>query len=84
MNQGVRNMAVESHLRSLIKAVSWRIFGTLATVVISYIFTGQWSTALYIGAFEFITKIAIFYVHERAWHKIPLGLNKKTNLQEES
>jgi uncharacterized membrane protein len=77
-------MALESHLRSLIKAVSWRIFGTLATVVISYIFTNKWSTALYIGAFEFITKIAIFYVHERVWHKIPLGLNKKTHLQEES
>ncbi len=66
-------MAAESHLRSLIKAISWRIFGTFSTVVISYIFTGEWSTALYIGALEFITKIAIFYVHERVWHNIPLG-----------
>ncbi len=76
-------MVLESHLRSLIKAVSWRIFGTLATVIISYIFTGQWSTALYIGAFEFITKIAIFYVHERVWHVIPMGIKKPIGLQEE-
>lgn len=76
-------MAVESHLRSLVKAVSWRIFGTVTTMVISYIFTGEISTAFYIGLSEFILKIGIFYVHERVWHFIPLGMGKKNNLVQE-
>ncbi len=74
-------MAIESHLRSLVKAVSWRIFGTFTTMVISYLFTGQISTAFYIGLSEFILKIGIFYVHERVWHFIPLG--KKNKLVQE-
>ncbi len=76
-------MAIESHLRSLVKAVSWRIFGTFTTMVISYIFTGELSTALFIGLSEFVLKIGIFYVHERVWHIIPLGLSKQNRLQEE-
>ena len=76
-------MAIESHLRSLVKAVSWRIFGTLTTMVISYIFTGKMSTALFIGLSEFVLKIGIFYMHERVWHIIPLGLSKQNRLQEE-
>lgn len=76
-------MTIESHLRSLVKAVSWRIFGTFTTMVISYIFTGKVSTALFIGISEFVLKIGIFYVHERVWHVIPLGLNKPNRLQEE-
>ncbi|MCD6045839.1 MAG: uncharacterized protein K0R48_1002 [Gammaproteobacteria bacterium] len=76
-------MTIESHLRSLVKAVSWRIFGTLTTMVISYIFTGKMSTALFIGLSEFILKIGIFYVHERVWHIIPLGVKRPIRLQEE-
>jgi adenylylsulfate kinase len=76
-------MAIESHLRSLVKAVSWRIFGTFTTMVISYIFTGKLSTALFIGLSEFVLKVGIFYVHERVWHIIPLGLSKQNRLQEE-
>lgn len=69
-------MPTESHVRSLIKAVSWRIFGTFTTMVISYIFTGQMSTAFYIGLSEFILKIGIFYVHERIWGMVSLGQNR--------
>lgn len=75
-------MSVESHLRSLVKAVSWRLFGTLTTMVISYIFTGKMSTALFIGLSEFVLKIGIFYVHERVWHVIPLGMSKNARLQD--
>ena len=75
-------MALESHLRSLVKAVSWRLFGTLTTMVISYIFTGKMSTALFIGLSEFVLKIGIFYVHERVWHVIPLGMSKGVQVQD--
>ncbi len=67
----------ESHARSLVKAVSWRIFGTLSTMVIAYLFTHQWNLTLYIGVFEFVSKIGLFYVHERLWGGITLGMKMK-------
>jgi adenylylsulfate kinase len=57
----------ESHLRSIVKAISWRIFGTLATMLITYFFTHKIDIAIYIGIFEFISKIVLFYIHERIW-----------------
>jgi uncharacterized membrane protein len=62
-----------THLRSLIKGVSWRAVGTMDTIVVSYFITGQWLTAIKIGAFEVITKIFLFYLHERVWGKIKWG-----------
>jgi uncharacterized membrane protein len=63
----------DSHLRSLLKAMSWRIIGTLDTVLISYLWTGHGKQALAIGGSEVITKIGLYYVHERIWARIPLG-----------
>ncbi len=73
-------MSAGSHVRCLLKAVSWRIFGTLTTMGISYLFTGKMSTALYIGLSEFLLKIGIFYVHERVWGAISLGQAKSTQI----
>lgn len=67
---------MNSRLYSLAKACSWRVFATLSTVVISYLITHQVTFALYIGAFEFISKIFLFYIHERFWEKISLNFKK--------
>jgi adenylylsulfate kinase len=66
----------ESHLRSLTKAISWRIFGTVATMIIAYLFTHKISLTIYIGLFEFFSKIALFYLHERIWNAVSFGLAK--------
>lgn len=63
----------ESHLRSLIKGISWRITGTLDTVLVATFVTHDFSTALKIGAVEVFTKIALYYGHERIWQKIKWG-----------
>lgn len=63
----------EKHYRSVVKAVSWRVLGTLDTIVVSFLVTGRIKLALSIGAVEFFTKIALYYAHERLWNKIPLG-----------
>ena len=63
----------ESHLRSIVKAVSWRVWGTLDTMVLSYIVTGTVHAALAIGGLELITKIVWFWIHERIWNKIHWG-----------
>jgi adenylylsulfate kinase len=63
----------ESHLRSIVKALSWRVCGTLDTIVISFFITGQIHTAIAIGGLEVITKIAWYWLHERLWQKIKWG-----------
>lgn len=57
----------ESHFRSVIKGVSWRIVGTIDTIVLSFFLTGHLTMALKIGASEVLTKVALYYLHERVW-----------------
>ena len=57
----------EQHYRSVIKGITWRVIGTLDTIFLSWLFTGQISTALKIGGIEVFTKIFLFYMHERMW-----------------
>lgn len=59
----------ESHRRSVIKGISWRIVGTLDTIIIATFWTGDYSKALKIGFTEVITKVFLYYVHERIWMK---------------
>ncbi|HEY5747908.1 MAG TPA: DUF2061 domain-containing protein [Chryseolinea sp.] len=62
-----------SHLRSLLKGISWRAVGTLDTMFIAYFITGVPLDALKIGGFEVFTKVAFFYIHERIWSGIKWG-----------
>lgn len=59
--------------RSVIKSLSWRVLGTIDTMVISYFITGSLVMAASIGSIEVVTKMVLYYVHERAWNKIELG-----------
>jgi uncharacterized membrane protein len=63
----------EAHSRSLFKAVSWRITGSIDTFVISFFITGRLTIAGSIAAVEMFTKIALYYGHERAWAAIRWG-----------
>ena len=63
----------ESTLRSFFKAVTYRITGTLTTGAITYLVTGELGTAIAIGGIEPVAKIVIYYLHERAWQRVPLG-----------
>ena len=62
-----------SNARSLVKAISWRIWGTIDTFVISYIILGKAKLALAISGIEILTKILGYYIHERVWNKIKWG-----------
>jgi uncharacterized membrane protein len=68
--------APEAHSRSLLKAVSWRILGSIDTFVISYFVTGHLIFAASIASVETFTKIGLFYFHERAWAMVPFGRAK--------
>ncbi len=77
------SMMQDSRVRSIIKAISWRVFGTLSTIMISFVFTHKLAISLYIGLFEFISKIGFFYFHERIWNRFSFGLrnNKPEPIQ---
>ena len=63
----------ERHSRSVAKAISWRVTGTLDTIVISFLITGQAKWALSIGFVELFTKVALYYIHERVWNRLSFG-----------
>ena len=58
-----------SYKRHIAKTVSWRVIGTLDTMILSGIITGSWITGLTIGAVEVVTKMLLYFLHERAWYK---------------
>jgi adenylylsulfate kinase len=66
-------MYSESHVRSVAKAVSWRMLGTITTSVLVFIFTRRLALSLAVGALEFTSKIGLFWLHERVWDRIRLG-----------
>ena len=63
----------EGHGRSFLKAVSWRAVGTVDTFMISFFVTGKVSLAGGIASIEIVTKILIYYLHERVWATVPWG-----------
>jgi uncharacterized membrane protein len=71
---------IDHHWRSVVKAVSYRITGTLTTILISWVITRQLEFALSIGLADVFIKIIVYYLHERAWNRIKIG-RKPTDYQ---
>jgi len=63
----------ESPKRSIAKSISWRIVGTLDTILISWVVTGTLSLAFSIGLVELVTKMVLYFFHERIWNSIKWG-----------
>ena len=63
----------ETHARSVLKAVSWRVIGTIDTFVISWLLTGKLTLAGSIAGLELFTKLGWYYFHERLWAAISWG-----------
>ena len=84
LREGMLNVSdlADRPIKSMLKSVSWRIVGTLDTMLISYIITGQITIALSIGSVEVLTKTLLYYFHERLWahiHRIRLNILNKSN-----
>ena len=60
-------------IRSLAKAVSWRVTGTIDTFIISWLITGEPLLASGIALTEIMTKVFLFWLHERVWNRITWG-----------
>ena len=61
---------------SLLKSISYRMFGTLTTFVGCYVFTGKVVLSVGVGIFDFFAKLVLFYLHERAWVHVPEMVHK--------
>ena len=69
-----------SYKRHIAKTISWRIIGTIDTVIISGLITGSWGAGLAIGGVEVISKMVLYFLHERIWYKFSkFGVNGKSN-----
>ena len=55
--------------RSLIKTLSWRLIASLDTLAISWLLTGSFVIAGSIMSLEILTKMVLYYLHEKAWFK---------------
>lgn len=83
---GVKKNGDNTRKRHITKTVSWRIIGTLDTMTLAWIVTGNPLTGFKIGIAEVFTKMFLYYFHERAWYKIDFGLsnrNKKESVRNE-
>jgi uncharacterized membrane protein len=69
-------MEKAKHKRSLLKAITWRITGTADTFILSMLITRQIKFALAISATELVTKIVLYYFHERIWERFSWGKTK--------
>jgi len=65
-----KGRAKEQHRRSILKAFSWRVFASLDTTLLAFIYTGSLKLAISIGGAEVATKIFLYYFHERAWERV--------------
>ncbi len=63
----------ESHLRSILKGLTWRIIASGAIFIITYLTTGEMNTAVTVTSIEFPVKLLLYYLHERGWQSIPRG-----------
>lgn len=66
-----------SYKRHFAKTLSWRVIGTIDTMVLSSVITGSWEMGLTIGGVEVVTKMVLYFLHERIWYKyFKYGLKK--------
>ena len=68
--------------RHLIKTFTWRGIGTLDTILISFLLTGDGALGLQIGGVETITKMILYFFHEKLWYRINFGLDRRKKRKE--
>ena len=73
-------MKDSTHKRHIAKAITWRIVGTIDTILLSWLISGNPFIGLKIGFAEVITKMALYYLHERVWFKLKIANSKKRHL----
>jgi uncharacterized membrane protein len=63
--------------RHILKAITWRIVGTLDTLLLGWVISGSFKVGAAIGGAEIITKMILYYMHERIWYRLPFGVSRQ-------
>lgn len=64
---------MDSHVRSIAKAISYRTLGSLSTALIVFFFSGDLKISAGVGALDVVAKLALYFLHERVWNYIGFG-----------
>jgi adenylylsulfate kinase len=64
---------METHLRSVMKGMSWRLVATMVTTIVVFIYSGELAAAAIVGSLDAIVKIGLYWGHERIWQRIHWG-----------
>jgi len=70
---------VEAHLRSILKAATWRLGGFVVTVLVAWTVTRKVGIAASIGLADTALKLVAYYVHERLWLKVRFGMLRRAD-----
>jgi uncharacterized membrane protein len=65
-----------SHKRHVMKTITWRLVGTIDTILIGWVISGNPLIGFKIGSVEIITKMILYYLHERVWYRTNFGVKK--------
>jgi len=65
-----------SYRRHLLKTLTWRIVGTIDTMLLGWLVSGDPMVGITIGSFEVATKMVLYFIHERIWYKIDFGVKR--------
>lgn len=60
--------------RHIAKTITWRVIGTLDTMLLGWLISGDWRIGAAIGGFEVFTKMILYFIHERIWYKFKFGI----------
>ncbi len=64
----------ESHARSILKGITWRVIASATTMTVVYIVTGDLTLMASVGVVDILAKVFFYYLHERSWGKVKWGL----------
>ena len=67
--------------RHIAKTITWRVVGTLDTILLGWLLTGDISTGVSIGAVDFATKMVLYFIHERIWFKVRVFREASSNVR---
>ncbi len=64
---------MDTHLRSVVKGISWRVLATLVTTIVVFLYSGELAAAAIVGSLDALAKIVLYWGHERIWQRTTWG-----------
>jgi len=65
-----------SYRRHILKTLTWRVVGTIDTMLLGWLVSGDPMVGITIGSFEVVTKMILYFIHERIWYKVDFGIKR--------